>query len=120
MTDNARRKELISQYKQSGPAAGVYRILNRRTNKALLGSTANLGSVRGKLDFARATNNVGALKALYRPLGEDLQQFGVAAFDLEILEVLEVTPEMTPQQVRDDLAALEALWRERLDPATLY
>jgi hypothetical protein len=39
---------------------------------------------------------------------------------LEVLEVLETKPEMTPAEIRDDLATLEALWREKLDPALLY
>jgi hypothetical protein len=120
VTDSTRRKELVAQYKRDGAKPGVFRIVNRRTNQALLGSTANLGSVRGKLDFARATNNPGALSRSFRPLNDDLHQFGLEAFDLEILEVLEVTPEMSALQVREDLAALEALWRERFDPATLY
>ena len=42
------------------------------------------------------------------------------AFALEVLEVLDVKPEMTPEQIREDLEALEALWRERQDPNLLY
>jgi hypothetical protein len=50
----------------------------------------------------------------------DARQVGLDAFELEILEVVEVRPEMTPAEIRADLATLEALWRERLDPAHLY
>ena len=42
------------------------------------------------------------------------------AFALDVLEVLEVRPELTPAEIRADLATLEELWREKLDPATLY
>jgi hypothetical protein len=53
-------------------------------------------------------------------LVQDARQMGLDAFELEILEVLDMRPEMTPAEVRADLATLEALWRERLDPALLY
>jgi hypothetical protein len=117
MVDKARRKELLAQHKQAPPAAGVYRIVNRANRKALLASTPNLASVRGKLDFGRSTNSPGVLD---HRLVQDARQMGLDAFELEILEVLDMRPEMTPAEVRADLATLEALWRERLDPALLY
>src|SRR5215212_3491725 len=117
MVDKERRKELLAQHKQAPPEAGVYRIVNRHNGKALLGSTLNLGSMRGKLEFGRATNSPGVLD---HRLVADARQVGLDAFELEILEVLEVRPEMTPAEIRADLATLEALWRERLDPAHLY
>ena len=117
MNQKARRRELVDEYKRSGPEAGVYRLVNTQTGKALLGSTLNLSSVRGKLDFARKTGGVSVLDT---KLWADARQYGAEAFDLEILEVLEVRPEMTQDEVRADLAMLEALWRERFDPAQLY
>ena len=95
----------------------MYRIVNQRTDKALLGSALNLPSVRAKLDFARATNSPGALD---HRLGKDVREYGVDAFTFEILEVLDVTPEMTPTRIREDLDALESLWRERLGSTALY
>ena len=115
--DKARRKDLLAGYKQRPPDAGVYRIVNQSTGRSLLGSTMNLESIGNKLKFARATGTPGALD--YR-LKADAQEVGLEAFEVEVLERLEVTPEMTPTEVREDLAALEALWRERLDPRTLY
>jgi hypothetical protein len=117
MTDQARRKALREHYEQTPAEAGVYRIVNRVTGKALLGATPNLPSMRNKLDFAHSTGSTGVFD--YR-LRADVLQYGVAAFELEVLETLDVKPEMTPAQIRADLAALEDLWREQLDPATLY
>ena len=117
MDDHARRWELRAQYAQTRPEPGVYRIVNARNGRALLGSTPNLGSVRSKLEFARTTRTAGVLD---RRLSADLSQFGIDAFALEILEVLDVKPGMTPAQILEDLATLEALWRERQDPALLY
>jgi hypothetical protein len=113
----ARRKELVEEYRRTGPEAGVYRLVNRQTGKALVGSALNLGSMSGKLDFARKT---GGISALDRKVWPDARQYGVEAFELEILEVLEVRPEMTQTEIRTDLTALEELWRERFDPAQLY
>jgi hypothetical protein len=117
MDNKARRKELLKQYKQTRPEAGVYRIVNRQNGRALLGSTPNLPSLRAKLEFAQTTNTASVLD---RRLEEDIRRFGVDAFSLEVLEVLETTPAMTAAQILEDLAVLEALWREKLDPAQLY
>jgi hypothetical protein len=117
VTEKAQRKALLAEYKQHRPAAGVYRIVNQRTQRALLGSSLNLPSVQAKLEFARSTNTPSALD---HRLGPDIRQFGLAAFTFEVLEILETTPEMTPAQIQADLAALETLWRERQDPDRLY
>jgi hypothetical protein len=117
MTDKAHRKALTEQYKQARAAAGVYRIVNTRTGKALLGSTTNLVNIQNKLDFAASTRTYGVLD---RRLRADLEQFGAEVFELEIVETLAVTPEMTSAKVRQELETLEALHRERFDPATLY
>ena len=117
MSEQDRRKALVAQYQQTKPEAGVYRIVNSQNNKSLLGSTTNLQIIRNKLAFARSTNLPGALDLR---LNKDIREFGIDAFSLEVLEVLDVTPEMTPAQIRRDLDTLEALWREKLDPALLY
>ncbi len=117
MSEQDRRKALVAQYQQTQPEAGVYRIVNSHNHKSLLGSTTNLASIRNKLAFARSTNLPGALDLR---LSKDIRQFGIDAFSLEVLEVLDVTPEMTPAQIREDLDTLEALWREKLDPSLLY
>jgi hypothetical protein len=115
--DNQRRKELLAEYKQRPPEAGVYRIVNTRTGKMLLGSARNLASVQGKLDFARNTNTPGALD---HRLGADARAYGMDTFAFEVLEVLDIGPEQTSTQIGEDLQALETLWRERLPSEQLY
>jgi hypothetical protein len=117
MSDRERRRELRTQYKQNHPEAGVYRIVNTVNGKSLVGSAANLASMHSKMAFARSVNMPGALD--YR-LRDDIREFGIDAFSLEILEVLEIEPAMTATEIREDLATLEALWREKFDPALLY
>jgi hypothetical protein len=53
-------------------------------------------------------------------MARDIAQFGIDALSLEVLEVVDATPEMTDGQVRNDLATLESLWCEKLGSSTLY
>ncbi len=117
MVDRNRRKQLASDYKQTRREAGIYRITNRENGKSLVASSTNLDSVRSKMEFARTTNSPGVLG--YQ-LKSDVLKFGIEAFALEILEVLEVQPEMTDVQIRADLRTLEQLWREKYDQDQLY
>ena len=117
MNEQERRKELMAQYRHTHSEAGVYRIVNSRNNKSLLGSTPNLPGVRNKLEFARKTNSPGALDHRLR---KDVQQYGLDSFSLEVLDVLEIKPEMTYQEILDHLEVMERLWREKLDPSLLY
>ncbi len=113
----ARRKQLREQYKQARPEAGVYLVRNSRNSRVLLGSTPDLASIRNKLTWAKATNTISALD---RRLVNDAREHGLEAFSLETLEVLDVKPEMSREDILEDLATLESLWRERLDPLLLY
>lgn len=116
MSEKSRRKELSSR-QQSQIRAGVYRIVNTETGKALIGSTANLASIRNKLDFARSTNSPSALGWKLR---DDFHHYGPDAFALEILDELDLKPEMTPADIKRELAVMEALYRDQAEPGTLY
>ncbi len=74
-------------------------------------------SIRNKLAFARSTGSAGVFDHRLRA---DVARYGIDAFDLEVLEVLETTPEMTRADILRDLAALEAIVREQQDPERLY
>jgi hypothetical protein len=117
MDQKSRRKQLVSEYKQHRPEAGVYRVVNSKTGKMLLASSPNLPSVQSKLEFARSTN---AATIFGYTMAPDVRQHGIEAFSLEILEVLEARPEMTQAEILADLATLEVLWREKYDPSLLY
>ncbi len=117
MVDRSRRKQLASDYKQTRREAGIYRITNSENGKSLIASSTNLDSVRSKMEFARTTNSPGVLG--YQ-LKSDVLKFGIEAFALEILEVLEVKPEMTDAQIRADLKTLEQLWTEKYASSELY
>jgi hypothetical protein len=111
VTDKTRRKELKEQARQNPPEAGVYRIVNKKAGTYLLGSAVNLESMRSKFAFARSTGSPSALDLRLKP---EILRDGLDSFDLEILDTLSVTPEMSTADVRAELATLEDLWRERL------
>jgi hypothetical protein len=117
MSTQANRKALRERYESSRPAAGVYRIVNAQNGRFLLGSSLNLTSVRNRLEFVQSTGSAGTL---YHQLRDDIKQYGLNAFSFEILETLEIAPEMTEAQIKEDLATLESLWREKYDLALLY
>jgi hypothetical protein len=117
MDQRSRRRQLVSEYKQNRPEAGVYRVVNSQNGKMLLASSPNLSSVQSKMEFARSTNTATIFGYKMAP---DVRQYGIEAFSLEILEVLGMRPEMTQAEILADLATLEELWREKLDPSLLY
>jgi hypothetical protein len=117
VTDRARRRELRARSLETPPGAGAYLIRNTATGRVLVGSTPNLESVRNKLEFGKST---GLASVLDHRLRGDADEFGIDAFSFEVLEVLDVTPDMTPADLRAELAVLEALCREELGDVLLY
>lgn len=116
-SDAARRKEFKQQYRENPPEAGVYRIVNAATGKALLGSSENLSAAGNRLAFAKSTRSLSALDPrLRRELGEQ----GVDALSFEVLDVLDRDARSTGKDIAQELATLQALWREKLGPDSLY
>lgn len=117
MDDKARRKELLAEYKESRPDAGVYRIVNTKTHKSLLSATPNLRAMQNRVDFAKSMKSASGLDGR---LAADIRDYGVDAFEFEVLETLAVEPTASRADVQRDLATLEVLWREKLGPENLY
>jgi len=112
MPDAARRKELQVEYREAPREAGVYRIVNQFTGNGIVASTANLASIRNKLEFAQTTNSPTVLDGR---LAREIREYGILAFELEVLEVVEPRPDQTRTQLLADLATLEKLWREKIE-----
>jgi hypothetical protein len=110
MMSSQRRRELRARYEQRPSEAGVYALRIMATGRVLVASTTDLAAARNRLDFAQATQTPGALD---HRVAADVRAFGFDAFVLEVLDSLEITPAMTPDDVRADLDALEQLWREK-------
>jgi len=117
MSNKADRKALVEQYKQIKKDAGVYRIVNSISGRYLLGSSINMRSVLSKYEFAKNTGTTGIW---LEPLAEDIKRHGYNIFTLEVLELLEIKPETTAEQIRDGVETLEVIWRDKLDLSNEY
>jgi group I intron endonuclease len=104
------KKELKKQYKQTLPPMGVYRIENLVNGKILIGSSKNL---TGKANSYKFQLKQGS--HMNRELQGDYNRFGEENFDFEVVDYLE--PNDGPDHdYTDDLAALEEMWLEKLQP----
>jgi hypothetical protein len=111
MVDAQRRKELKTQYAQTKPEAGVYRITHAATGTTIVRSSANLASARNRFDFAVAQKSAGALD---QSLKRDVLAHGFDALAFEVLEAIQPAEDATPEQIAADLKVLEQLWREQV------
>jgi hypothetical protein len=107
---NPSKAELRRAYKDNPPPAGVFRITNDANGKIFLGKGMN---VRGILNSQQAKLQAGFHPS--RELQLDFKQFGADNFVFEIVDELDST-DKSPQEMQDDLAALEELWLEKLQP----
>jgi len=107
---NVSRSELKRTYRENPPPAGVYRITNTANGKILVGKGIN---VRGILNSQQAQLQFGSHRN--RDLQQDYNQFGADRFIFEVIDRLETT-DRTQERLREDLAALEELWLEKLQP----
>jgi hypothetical protein len=111
MTSRERRDELRTSYERKPREAAVYALRSKVTGRVLVASTADLASLRNRLDFGRQTNSTGVLD---RRLVADAKAHGVDSFELEVLDVLDPDAERADAEIARDLGALEELWRERV------
>ncbi|MDF2545383.1 MAG: hypothetical protein K0R93_281 [Anaerosolibacter sp.] len=117
MSTQLNRKELIAQYKEMKHDAGVYRIVNHQTGEYFLSSNSDIQSIYNKFDFAK---KVKSYDAVHKKLANPMKEYGFDSFSIEVLELLDVTPEMTTAEIKKALKVLEDLWREKLGTANEY
>ncbi len=117
MSTQLNRKELLAQYKEIKYDAGVYRVINNQTGKYFLGNSSDMKSVYNKFDFAKKVNSYDVVN---KKLANDMKQYGFDSFSIEVLDLLDTTPEMTTAEIRKDLKLLEAIWREKLGTDNEY
>ncbi len=110
-----RRKELTRAYKERPLAGGAYVIRNTVTGRQLLAAERDLGACQNRFCFMQATGSCPNCR-----LARDWAQYGPKAFQLEVLEELEAKDGQDAKDFQEDLALLEALWRDKLGPESLY
>ncbi len=106
------RKELINNYKNSPPDAGVYKIINRKTERFILASTMDINGMNNRFQFAKRMDSKDALPLVSR---EDIKEYGIENFDFEILERIAIKPEMSKEECQAEMDFCLALWQEKLD-----
>ncbi|MBB6215205.1 hypothetical protein HNQ80_001294 [Anaerosolibacter carboniphilus] len=106
MSTQLNRKELIAQYKELKHDAGVYRVVNHQTGRYFLSNSSDINSIYNKFEFAKKVNSYDVM---HKKLANDMKQYGFDSFSIEVLELLDITPEMTNVEIQKDLKILEAL-----------
>ena len=94
------KRTLKREYKESDIPAGIYRVVNTRADRSLVGSSVNLPAI---LNRHRADLKMGAHRN--QELQRDWNQLGEGAFTFEILDTL--PPSTDPaHDVKRELATL--------------
>ena len=102
------RKALIREYKDTPRPMGVYRVLNTKNGKTLVGSSRE---VTPALNRHRAQLNMGTHPN--RELQSDWNAQGSDAFTFEVLDTISPN-DKSDHDPTDDLGALEEMWMEKL------
>jgi hypothetical protein len=104
------RKEINQEYAERVKPAGVFQVKNMANGKVLLGSSLNL---EGPLNRHRFMLKIGS--HTNKALQNDWVEFSPEQFVFEILE--EVQCKDDPNfNLKDELALLEMIWLEKLQP----
>jgi hypothetical protein len=104
------RKTLIREYKESQRPMGVYCVRNTVNGKLLVGKSIDLPSV---LNRQRAQLRAGSHPN--PALQKELSEYGAEAFEVEILDTLEVS-DQADYDPSADLRTLEQMWLDKLSP----
>jgi hypothetical protein len=104
------KREAKRRYKQSQPVMGVYKVENLAEGRIFLGSSMN---VHGTLNSCRFQLDQGI--HMNRDLQRDYTRLGGEKFAFAIVDSLE-PKEDAPHDYAQDLAVLEEMWKERLQP----
>lgn len=104
------RKALIREYKETQRPMGVFRVRNTVNGKSLIGKSTDLPSMlnrqRAQLRMVSHSN---------RALQKDLEEYGPDAFEVEVLDTLDV-PDRPDYDPSADLLTLERMWLDKLSP----
>jgi len=109
------RKEMQQEYKERTVTGGVYLFQDAISGKALLQSTGSIEKAKSLLEFSKATGS-----CVHPSLAKEWTAHGAEAFSLEILETIDKKDTQTNEEFKEDIIALEELWREKIGTDKLY
>lgn len=105
MESKQRRKEALREYKERKVIGGLYKIVNTQTGDAFpLSMTANLQGIQNRFTLAKTSP-----MAFNLSMSAAFAQYGMDAFELQVVETLEKKPEHSDEEFHEELAALLAL-----------
>ena len=104
------KKALIRKYKQTNRPMGVYCIRNTVNGKLLVSTSRDLPSI-----LNRQRMQLRAGSHTNQSLNKDLKEYGAEAFEVEVLDTLDV-PEQADYVPSSDLRILEQMWLDKLLP----
>lgn len=111
------RKALRQAYREYRPTMGVYCIRRKDTGRMFVGVSPNLPAIfnRERMQLRAGAHWIAPLQADWKALGED-------AFEFAVLDELQWPEDSTGYAPQEDLAALLAMWQERLalPPERIY
>ena len=105
-----KRSRLKAEYKQTRQPMGVLQIKNELNGKILVDSSMNVG---GRINRHRAELRTGSHRN--KTLQKEWNENGADSFSFNVLEYLEPN-EDEKYDYREDLALLEEIWMEKLQP----
>ncbi|MDU7336757.1 MAG: GIY-YIG nuclease family protein [Clostridium sp.] len=106
--NDAAKKALKNQYKNSKQVGGVYRICCVPSGECWVRCSADLKGVKNRFAFYCSTN-----QSPEPAMAQVWKQYGASKFSFEVLEELEKTETQTSQEFAIDIAALLELWNEK-------
>ncbi|WP_085832399.1 GIY-YIG nuclease family protein [Clostridium merdae] len=106
--NDAAKKALKNQYKNSKQVGGVYRICCVPSGECWVRSSPDLKGAKNRFEFQCAT------KLSPEPaMAPAWKQYGAGAFGFEILEEIEKKETQTSREFLEDVAALLEMWNEK-------
>ncbi|AFH61871.1 DUF2087 domain-containing protein [Paenibacillus caseinilyticus] len=105
-----KRKELVQAYQETERPAGVFRVINRRTGRMLVGSSRNLGGMKNRIWFQLESGSHPS-----KELQEEFRASDGEGIDFEVLEELPLRG-INADEAGKLLAQLEAKWMDELKP----
>lgn len=110
--DKILKSKLKAEYKQTMTKMGVFQIKNNINGKIFIGKAMNLDGILNSQRFQLIHGGHSN-----KELSKDWKEFGQDNFSFEILDQLKPVEEAgNCSDYIDDLAALEQIWLEKLQP----
>ncbi|WP_071162434.1 GIY-YIG nuclease family protein [[Clostridium] dakarense] len=109
------RKEAILEYKERPVSGGIYKVTNTVNGKYLLINDIDLKSAENRFNFFKKTGS-----GIHMKVEKDVKEFGADKFKFEILEEIEMKEGQSKKDFKEDLKALEEVWKEKFDPSKSY